>query len=1090
MTTLIAPIAFQPQEADSVGAFILVPTLGGAPWILRRGRHVIGSGPEATLRLANEGIKPQHCLLIVGPTSAIVKSWDSRTWINDGPVKEATLRPNDRLTIGPWTFRFRAATADELLQFVPHSEKENQHSDDSATNPAAPSTAAIIRQQDVPAAESLAEVVAVSRIVAPSADNTPVAPVVESQPVIAQETKSRLENELQRTLASVMEQRLHLEQMTLDHTQVRTTEKARLAEQRAELERLRTQLVRRETETSVRLQAIEASEAAQQMLRKELERTQISLLQRQTELAEADRAWRQQVAERTGALETRQGELERRESELTARLAEHAEQQMALDNFQQTLAHREAKLRDEQAAWEAIYTNKQVECADLDARLAQVETRAEELALREQSLGRLEAELSVKDSELSQMRAELSRREEEIRQVGEATFAEKELLAREVAQQAVRSSELAAKEADLGERITAMETRERALASERLRIEELAISTRTALVEEQAQQQATWDRWDESMRRTSAELRTQMEELERERAAIEEAQRLAASRENRPAEMSFDEMPVEVAADSVLETAATVIEESPVVDGHLESESTIEEPSPEVAVVDEAMMAADEVAAANVAPVDEAPVAFLDTPGTVDWLPVTPGESYVAAIDHAESHLAHDDKDELLLGPPATDYEETVALWNSSEPRIDEEAISEATSIESGHVVEEYPNRFSIYNVMESVPSGAFSDAAVESVDGEMPAAHVESEASPVDVSPFPDGSDATSFPAASFDDSSLNSEGGFGEPLASRRLWNDAADAGAATAVSPLATAAKEPQDEDRAASLRAELAQLFGIQDLGSSRVPADEAAGPEETFGPVTENDEASEVAKIETASESVSDSNLSLKTAGVVSASDLNSVIEPAAMEVSTHAEASPTASHAAAPASVEEEEDSVASYMARLLGRYGQRSSGTEEPAAKPVREAALPVAPTKGDVAEAPHKHEEPVAWSNEPRHKVDKNEFRAHMESMRQVANVSARTAVKSSHWKRSRMQVMVRGLLAAAALATGSVLLLGKFANGRPQLMQGLVVTVVGIYLLFDTVRSFRRIQNSVRLQAALTDAAQLEAVAEESGAEAVTA
>ncbi|MBA4031471.1 MAG: hypothetical protein C0478_11370 [Planctomyces sp.] len=1085
MTTLIAPIAFQPQEVNSVGAFILVPTLGGAPWILRRGRHVIGSGPEATLRLANEGIKPQHCLLIVGPTSAIVKSWDSRTWINDGPVKEATLRPNDRLTIGPWTFRFRAATADELLQYVPQSEKESQHVDGGATNAAAPSTSTIIRQQDLPAAESVAEVVPVSRIVAPFVDDTPVAPVVESQPVIAQETKSRLENELQRTLASVMEQRLHLEQMTLDHTQVRTTEKARLAEQRAELERLRTQLVRRETETSVRLQAIEASEAAQQMLRKELERTQISLLQRQTELAEADRAWRQQVAERTGALETRQGELERRESELAARLAEHAEQQMALDNFQQTLAHREAKLRDEQASWEAIYTNKQAECADLDARLAQVETRAEELALREQSLGRLEAELSAKDSELSQVRAELSRREEEICQVGEATVAEKELLAREVAQQAVRSSELAAKEADLGERITAMETRERALASERLRIEELATSTRAALIEEQSQQQATWDRWDESMRRTSAELRTQMEELERERAAIEEAQRLAASRENRPAETSCDEMPVEVAADSVLQTAPSIVEESPVVEAYGESESTIEEPSPEVAVVDEVVMAADDVAAANVAPVKEAPVVFLDTPGTVDWLPVTPGESYVASIDHAESAAAHDDQDELLVGPPVAEYEETVATWSSGEQPVDAAAFTE-----TGHDIEEYPNRFSIYDVMESVPSGTFSDAAVESVDGEMLAADVESEASPMDVSPFADESDATSFPAASFDDSPLNSEGGFGEPLASRRLWNDVAEEGAAVAVSPLATASKEPQEEDRAASLRAELAQLFGIQDLGTARAPADEAARPEEIFGPVSENDEDTEVAQSETASESVSDSNVSLETARAVSASAVNSATEPAAVEVSTVTEASSVASHSVAPVAAEEEEDSVASYMARLLGRYGQRSSGTEEAAARPVREAALPVAPAKGYVAEAPLPNEEPVAWSNEPRHKVDKNEFRAHMESMRQVANVSARKAVKSSHWKRSRMQVMVRGLLAAAALATGSVLLLGKFANGRPQLMQGLVVTVVGIYLLFDTVRSFRRIQNSVRLQAALADSAHLEAVAEGAGAEAVTA
>ncbi len=1153
MTTLMAPIAFQPREAETVGAFVLVPTLGGAPWILRRGRHVLGRGPEATLQLSSEGISAQHCLLIVGPTSAIVKAWDSRTWINDGPVREATLKPNDRLTIGPWTFRFRLATADELLQFVP----ENSAANVPAANPSVLSAVsaampiAAVPEVSLPITESklTAEIASSSASslsisddrlekdltsdVAQSAENS--APV-EQKPDSVLADREVIKQELQRTLASVMEQRLHLEQAALDQTRTLAAENSRLVEQRTELERLRTQLVRRETEFSLRMQAIETTESAQQTLRKELERTQIKLLQRQVELAEAEQAFQKQVEEKSASLQQLERNLVQSQAEHAQAVESLAIQKQALTDFELQLAHREAELRDDEAIWQVKFAAQKSEAESIEKQLADLESRSEALALLEQSLSRREAEVASKDSELSQLKAAFVQQEEELQRARHEVDLQRSTLAHDLAQLAIQQSEQTAREAAIDERHQALDLRERALVNEKNRIEQIADAARISLQEEQVRQEETWSRWDESMRKATADLRSQMEALEQERASLESmasgpqmtpeplsspfsepesVEQLAVDAvdenfdtqaENHPAIVTstlepITDTPASEQAATALETIGAAVEAPSISDEPAERADTAEARSHskiENIAVDHAAIdghAADlDLAEGTFVDHSEAVLEHLNVeadariesdaetimPGTVDWLPVTPGESYVPEIDHSETISTPVD--------PAAALE--VAASQEFSP------VGDLSPLEPYHPTDEF------------TPVGHSLDMH-ESLDG-----NIESE------------DQAASLPA--FDISSINPwandvvadashleeavESTFGEPLASRRLWNEpeeeipAAKPASISSLSHLERSSlqqtghtandhltNDSAASDPALSLRAELAQLFGIQDLGASRSSVEES---ESQVAELASDDDsaAGYPAPVHTHDQPESMAADTEISAASYSEPVLDAEIqEPETRNFSADSSATPNESMDRADAcsassvsrestpsdatqTADEEEDSVASYMSRLLGRYGQKadalaktsrsveSSASSHASHKPVQEVAT-IAP------------EVPVNWSEEPRHKVDKDEFRAHLESMRQVANVSARTAVKSSHWKRSRMQVLVKGMLAAGALATGSVLLLGKFANGQPQLMQGLVVTVVGIYLLLETIKGVRRVQTSAQLQLALAHSAELE-------------
>ncbi|MDB5347544.1 MAG: Forkhead-associated protein [Schlesneria sp.] len=101
-----APLVLEPPSHCGLFPIALVP-----------GRHLIGSADDCDIRLSFAGIASRHAIVMVGENRTIVKSMDSRSWVNDSPIAEMALRSGDRLSIGPVTFRVRSATKDEVAAF-------------------------------------------------------------------------------------------------------------------------------------------------------------------------------------------------------------------------------------------------------------------------------------------------------------------------------------------------------------------------------------------------------------------------------------------------------------------------------------------------------------------------------------------------------------------------------------------------------------------------------------------------------------------------------------------------------------------------------------------------------------------------------------------------------------------------------------------------------------------------------------------------------------------------------------------------------------------------------------------------------------
>ncbi len=113
-------IAKPPARSSSYTKFstplVLEPPLHcGLPTILLGlGKHLIGTDNRCTVRVRADNVEPRHAMIVVSEHRTVVKALHPQTWVNEGPVSEMALRPGDRLSLGPLTFRVRAVRADEL----------------------------------------------------------------------------------------------------------------------------------------------------------------------------------------------------------------------------------------------------------------------------------------------------------------------------------------------------------------------------------------------------------------------------------------------------------------------------------------------------------------------------------------------------------------------------------------------------------------------------------------------------------------------------------------------------------------------------------------------------------------------------------------------------------------------------------------------------------------------------------------------------------------------------------------------------------------------------------------------------------------
>ena len=66
----------------------------------------IGRSPEADFRIPTPDVSRRHCELVIEGNKLIVHDVGSSngTYVNGKSIEEATLKPGDRLTVGPVTF--------------------------------------------------------------------------------------------------------------------------------------------------------------------------------------------------------------------------------------------------------------------------------------------------------------------------------------------------------------------------------------------------------------------------------------------------------------------------------------------------------------------------------------------------------------------------------------------------------------------------------------------------------------------------------------------------------------------------------------------------------------------------------------------------------------------------------------------------------------------------------------------------------------------------------------------------------------------------------------------------------------------------
>lgn len=154
-------------------------------------------------------------------------------------------------------------------------------------------------------------------------------------------------------------------------------------------------------------------------------------------------------------------------------------------------------------------------------------------------------------------------------------------------------------------------------------------------------------------------------------------------------------------------------------------------------------------------------------------------------------------------------------------------------------------------------------------------------------------------------------------------------------------------------------------------------------------------------------------------------------------------------HIPAPASysdepVADEYDSVESYMQRLLDRNRKSHAGEEPGQERYVSQSTSSATRSSRTPAQPPNvsefddsvtnnqKQTAPVAEVERtyaPRDPVDTLKMRAGLDSLRQVANISARHAIARSKWKKMRTRVALQSALTGGACLLGLSILTGKW-------------------------------------------------------------
>ena len=1132
-----APLVLDPPRHCGLSSIALVP-----------GRHLIGASAECGIRLQVEGVLDRHALILVGENRTVVKSMDPRTWVNDGPVTEMALRPGDRLSIGPLTFRVRSATREESAAFVARPQLEEEQSQDGERFAGQPSRGAPVSPLPTPVIPASAPVATTRPVtIDPPVAVFPTAPVLtatsEFKTVPAEASIVQIDAAAQggqvvdATSASQSElprpRSIKASETTPQPTQAPRVQPtglpdsissksrdsalldSRLDEIQQRLADLRqtTQSIRPAVGTPPDISAADLRLQSQQLQQRHEE-----LQQRADEVAAQKQRLQEQaieIAEREAQLESQQGRLAEEANRIVA-IAESTRLSLAEEHAQHVAIWQE---------WEATYRRM---TGDLTSQLDAIDRQRATLQEEAERLIGSRAELASVRTELEHQRQLLLA--DRAKLAAETAGAERLRAQLEVQRRQLqadgdeRTAHLAADRRELDLRLTQLQTAQQELAAERQSLMS-DWSTQMGRIEIENQRRTTYQtQLDEDRKRLLAErtefamlkneFRQMQAELDRERLRLDTLQ--SAVQTDRQ-QLQAERVDLERLRDELLAKPQAHVQAAPV-----------QPPSVETSLHDE-----DAHELLNV-------VAELRS---TQSQPIPPQESIANLPEQEpsvipplpESLTWYDDSSaEMVTPPPLPPPLPTSADLNSVEDSDDPSgafglAVDWSTLASPGQ---------GYLSTSSAAPPTASHDT-----DSYSPASYLDeirsSAAGPVDpwstfgtsgmVDSPPDRFPASSYSAASSDvderarlyeaDASglatfspgLQEFGLQHQPVWESQLQSPPDDS--LTADETLAQVNRQfgvPVEETSAAASTQDLPAWWTAAPSSGEEQSTDEAAHPHwvaealrsdedpkvdsQVSPDVPETDLRSQLAMLfdlPTTTEVPPED--SLRRPERDSRTDETAADNRSTSETvrSLHRPATPAPMNARVEDIVPNHEssgveDSVEEFMARLLARSRTGSddvlpAAPAAPKKVPAPVAAEPVVEGGGStVVDSDRSH-----LMAEPKHKQDKQAVRENLQSFRQVAHLSARSALARHSLRQLRNATIAKGVLLAASSIATITFLAEPLWGGAPQLWKGIGCALATLLSGLELRRSWIQLFKPIQLPAGAVRESEGEPIDEPKGA-----
>ncbi|MEZ6046081.1 MAG: hypothetical protein R3C11_10970 [Planctomycetaceae bacterium] len=237
---------------------------------------------------------------------------------------------------------------------------------------------------------------------------------------------------------------------------------------------------------------------------------------------------------------------------------------------------------------------------------------------------------------------------------------------------------------------------------------------------------------------------------------------------------------------------------------------------------------------------------------------------------------------------------------------------------------------------------------------------------------------------------------------------------------------------------SLRSQLADMFDMHEEESARRQVEqESSAPELTS----------------------SESDLGFNTDDFLDIDENSSLTEPAPEEEEAPAAESEEAA---------EDDDSIEAYMRRLIARTQRGTAGEEFETTKKkkdllnkplAKEASHPKADASSQIDSTPAEPARPVR----ERAKVNPDEVRANLNTLREVANANARTALATHSSKQLRETLMLKLIVSVVAMIITAIFAFSGLWSTESYTWQTIAAATIACGMLFEFFRSFMKIKQA---------------------------